>query len=82
MPRFGSSLCLVRPKVFNHTSIKIADGFPAWVTSRLERQSESRQAGSAALILTYIEGMYLLKAIGSGGLAGSAMTELAAHRRH
>jgi AcrR family transcriptional regulator len=63
-----------------HLSVagEIADGFLAWVTSRLERQSASESGGSAALFLTSIEGMYLLKAIGCGGLADSAMTELAA----
>jgi hypothetical protein len=57
---------------------EIADGFLAWVTSRLEGKSESGQAGSAALFMTSIEGMYLLKAIGCGAIADSAMTELAA----
>ena len=60
---------------------EIADGFLAWVTSRLERQSENEQTGSAALFLTSIEGMYLLKAIGCGAIADSAMTELAARQQ-
>src|SRR5271169_638427 len=55
---------------------EIADGFLAWVTSRLEGKSESEQAGSAALFLTSIEGMYLLEAIGRHGIADAAMTEL------
>ena len=57
---------------------EIAGGFLAWVTSRLEGRSETERAASAALFLTSIEGMYLLKAIGCSAIADSAMTELAA----
>jgi hypothetical protein len=41
-------------------------------------EGESEWTGSAALFLTSIEEMYLLKAIGCGAIADSAMTELAA----
>ena len=40
----------------------------------LDRDWEA--VGSAALFLTSIEGMYLLKAIGRGAIADSAMTSL------
>src|SRR5277367_3288123 len=60
---------------------EIAGGFLAWVTSRLEGRSENERAASAALFLTSIEGMYLLKAIGRHGIADAAMTELTTSAR-
>jgi hypothetical protein len=48
------------------------------VSIRLEAKRDGEPALSAALFLTSIEGMYLLKAIGCGAIADSAMTELAA----
>ena len=55
----------------------IADGFLAWVTVRLQPESESGPPVLATLFLASIEGMYLLKSIGRGTLAESAVSELA-----
>ena len=55
---------------------EIADGFLAWVTSRLEGKSDCEPPSSAALFMASIEGMYLLEAIGRHGIADAAMTEL------
>jgi hypothetical protein len=55
----------------------IADGFVAWVTIRLQPESDGEPSLLAPLFLAAIEGMYLLKAIGRGALAGSAVIELA-----
>lgn len=55
----------------------IADGFLAWVTVRLQPESDGEPSLLAPLFLASIEGMYLLKAIGRGALAGSALIELA-----
>lgn len=57
---------------------EIADGYFAWVTSRLKPQGDGETPSSAALFLATIEGMYLLKAIGRPAIAGSAMLELSA----
>jgi AcrR family transcriptional regulator len=59
----------------------IADGFLAWVTVRLERESDGEPSLSAPLFLTSIEGMYLLKAIGRGAIADAAVNELASRSR-
>jgi AcrR family transcriptional regulator len=56
----------------------IADGYLAWVASRLEPQSDGAPPLSAALFLTAIQGMYLLTAIGRPAIAGAAMIELLA----
>ncbi len=55
----------------------IADGFLAWVTIRLQPEPGGEPSSLAPLFLTSIEGMYLLKAIGRGALADSAVMELA-----
>jgi len=55
---------------------EIADGFLAWVANRLESKIDGKPALSAALFLTSIEGMYLLKAIGRDGIADTAVSEL------
>ena len=51
---------------------KIADGFRDWVAMRLHAEARS----SAPLFLAAIEGMYLLKAVGRGAFADSAIVEL------
>jgi AcrR family transcriptional regulator len=56
---------------------EIADGFLAWVTIRLQPEEGGEEPLSAPLFLAAIEGMYLLKAIGRGALADSAVIELA-----
>jgi AcrR family transcriptional regulator len=56
---------------------EIADGFLAWVTDRLQPQSDGEPSSLAPLFLTSIEGMYLLTAIGRGAIADSAITQLA-----
>ncbi|WP_128914082.1 TetR family transcriptional regulator [Granulicella sibirica] len=60
---------------------QIADGFLAWVTSRLEVEPKGNHAASAALFLASIEGMYLLEAIGRPDLATSAGSELVSNLR-
>jgi AcrR family transcriptional regulator len=55
---------------------QIADGFLAWVAIRLQPQTDGEPSSSAPLFLASIEGMYLLKAIGRGALADSAVLEL------
>jgi AcrR family transcriptional regulator len=57
---------------------EIADGFLAWVTIRLQPETNGEPSLSAPLFLASIEGMYLLKAIGRGTIADSALIELAA----
>ena len=57
---------------------QIADGFLAWVATRLQPESDGGPPSSAPLFLASIEGMYLLDAIGRGAFADSAVTELAA----
>ena len=56
---------------------EIADGFLAWVTIRLQPESDGEPSLLAPLFLTSIEGMYLLKAIGRSSIAESAVIELA-----
>jgi AcrR family transcriptional regulator len=56
---------------------KIADGFLAWVTIRLQPESDGGPASLAPLFLASIEGMYLLMAVGRGTIAESAVSELA-----
>jgi hypothetical protein len=56
---------------------KMADGFLAWVTIRLQPESDGEPSLLAPLFLASIEGMYLLKAIGRGAIADSALIELA-----
>ena len=60
---------------------EIADGFLAWVASRLENQSDGEPPSSAALFMASIEGMYLLKAIGRGDIADAAAIALASRSR-
>jgi AcrR family transcriptional regulator len=60
---------------------EIADGFLAWVTLRLEPDSDGKPSILAPLFLTSIEGMYLLKAIGRGPIADAAAIELASRSR-
>ena len=56
----------------------IADGFLAWVTVRLLPEGDGEPAPLAPLFLVSIEGMYLLTAVGRGGLADAALNALAA----
>jgi AcrR family transcriptional regulator len=56
---------------------EIADGFLAWVTIRLQPDNDREPP----LFLASIEGMYLLEAIGRGGLADSAAVEIASRSR-
>ena len=60
---------------------EIADGFLDWVATRLRLESDGKPSSSAPLFLAAIEGMYLLKAIGRGAVAGSAARELASRSR-
>ena len=62
---------------------EIADGFLAWATVRLERESDGEPSLAAPLFLTSIEGMWLLKAVGRVAIADLAVVELASRpRRH
>ena len=54
---------------------EIADGFLAWVAIRLRPEEGGEPL--APMFLASIEGMYLLKAIGRGAIADSAVIELA-----
>ena len=56
----------------------IADGYVAWVASRLEPQSDGVPPSSPALFLATIQGMYSLTAIGRPAVAKAAMIELSA----
>jgi hypothetical protein len=56
----------------------IADGYLAWVASRLEPQSDGVPLLSPALFLATIQGMYSLTAIGRPAVAKTAMIELSA----
>jgi hypothetical protein len=60
---------------------QIADKFLAWVTSRLKVEAHGNHAASAALFLTFIEGMHILEAIGRPSIAESAVTALTANSR-
>ena len=60
---------------------KIADGFLAWVRMRLQPGDDGEPSSLAALFLVAIEGMYLLKAAGRGGLPDLAASELASRTR-
>ena len=55
-----------------HVAGEIADGFLAWVTSRLKVEAQGDHAKSAALFVACIEGMYLLEAVGRPGIADAA----------
>ena len=57
---------------------QIADGFLAWVTSRLKVSRGIELAPSAALFLASIEGMLFLEAAGRRSISDAAVTELAA----
>lgn len=59
-----------------HVAGEIADGFLAWVTSRLMVEARGNQATSAALFMACIEGMSILEAIGRPSIADSASAEL------
>ncbi len=56
---------------------EIADGFLVWVTIRLQPESDGEPSLLAPQFLASIEGMYLLKAIGRGAIADSALIKLA-----
>ncbi len=60
---------------------EIADGFLAWVTIRLQPESDGEPSLLAPLFLVSVEGMYLLKAIGRDALSESAVIELASRTR-
>jgi AcrR family transcriptional regulator len=64
-----------------HVAGEIADGFLAWVRSRLKPEANGNPAAAAALFLTTVEGMHILEAIGRRGIADSAATALAAQLR-
>jgi AcrR family transcriptional regulator len=55
---------------------EILGGFVAWVTIRLQPETDGEPASLAPLFLASIEGMYLLKAIGRGDIADLARIEL------
>lgn len=55
---------------------EIAGGFLAWVTIRLQPESDGEPPLLAPLFIASIEGMYLLKAIGRDAIADSAFIEL------
>lgn len=55
---------------------EIAGGFLAWVTIRLQPESDGEPPLLAPLFIASIEGMYLLKAIGRDAIADSAVMEL------
>jgi AcrR family transcriptional regulator len=55
---------------------EIAGGFLAWVTVRLQPESDGEPPLLAPLFIASIEGMYLLKAIGRDAIADSAFIEL------
>lgn len=57
----------------------IADGFIAWVGSRLEVTSGNGRVTSAALFLACIEGLLVLEAIGRPSIADSVAVELSMH---
>ena len=59
-----------------HVAGEIADGFLAWVTSRLKVEAHGNPATSAALFMACIEGMSLLEAVGRPSIADFASTEL------
>ena len=59
-----------------HLAGEIADGFLAWVASRLKVEARSDRTTSPALFLACIEGMHVLEAIGRPGIADSAAAEL------
>ncbi len=59
----------------------IADGFLAWVESRLRGATPERRARSAALLLAVIEGMLFLDAVGRRAIADDATIELGALAR-
>lgn len=54
----------------------IADGFLAWVTSRLKAPRGTKLALSAALFLASVEGMLFLEAAGRRGISDAAVSEL------
>jgi AcrR family transcriptional regulator len=56
---------------------EISDRFLAWVTIRLQLESDGQPSSLAPLFLASIKGMNLLKAIGRGNIADSAVVELA-----
>lgn len=60
---------------------QIADKFLAWVTSRLKVDARGNLAASAALFLTFVEGVHLLEAIGRPSIAESAATAFTASSR-
>ena len=55
---------------------EIADGFLAWVTIRLQPESDGGPASLAPLFLASIEGMYLLMAVGRGTIASRRSVSL------
>jgi len=54
----------------------IADGFLAWVESRLDVEPEGGRSRSAALLLATIEGLLVLDAVGRRTIADSAVAGL------
>ena len=55
---------------------EIADGFRDWVAMRLRAEGSGESGSLAQLFLAAIEGMYLLKAVGRGSFANTAIDEL------
>jgi AcrR family transcriptional regulator len=54
----------------------IADGYLAWIESRLDRDADGRPGRTAPLFLAALQGMYLLSAIGRPVVAADAMNAL------
>lgn len=63
---------------YRNAASVIVDGYLAWVTGRLEAQSDGTSPLSAALFISAVQGMYLLTAIGRPAIARAAMMELSA----
>ena len=55
----------------------IADRFLAWTTDRLSAASEAARAEDAALLITVLNGLHVLQAIGRAGIADVAVAKLA-----
>ena len=61
---------------------EIADGFLAWIMSRLQPEAGSDQAASAALFMALVEGLYILENLGRPSIANSAVSQIVARERH
>lgn len=59
-----------------HVAGQIADGFLAWIKSRLKPEPHRDVDALAALFMALVEGMHVLEAIGRPGIGEAAATEL------